>query len=121
MTLPPEAGEYMPVPVSPRLTRIASGDRPRTSAVTIAIAVRVPPPMSCVPQMHSTVPSEWMITLASAFGPPYIGQTAVPMPKPRRTAPRAAAAAAGERRRSQPIALAAVSYIWRSALAGLSV
>ena len=119
MTLPPEAGEYIPVSVSPRTTLICSGRSPRTSAATTAIAVRVPVPMSWVPQTHSTFPSEWMRTAASAGGPPYIPQTAVPMPRPRRTVP-AESPSPGARRLDQPISFAPRSYSRRSAFAGWS-
>src|SRR5439155_5040201 len=64
---PPEGGYAL----SPILTLTVSTGRPRVSAATIAITVRVPVPRSCEPSSAETDPSGLIVTLHSlACGPP---------------------------------------------------
>ena len=81
--LPPLPPEGNPGSLSPTLTVISVGASPNSSATMIAIAVRMPVPISCVPVTASTVPSALMVTRASVPRPPPPPQRPLPSPMPR--------------------------------------
>src|SRR5262249_20354698 len=80
VVLPPLAplAAYLDVPM---FTRIDSYGRPKVSASTRAMTVRVPVPRSCVPHIVSTSPLGWMRTLQADWpAPPPQVWMAIPRP-----------------------------------------
>ena len=66
--------------VSPSSTRMSATVSPSSSATTCASTVRVPVPMSCVPQRRTAVPSGLRCTVAYAGGNPLPPQSCEAIP-----------------------------------------
>src|SRR5262245_34831697 len=92
----------------PMFTRIDSYGRPKHSARTSAITVRVPEPRSCVPQVVSTSPVGWTFTeqIDCPAPPP---QVWIARPNPSTTEPLAAPLPCGCHLAFQSINFAAIS------------
>ncbi len=84
VVLPPDE-PHQGYSVLPSLTVISSGFRPNVSAVTVAIYVLVPQPMSWVPHTASTLPSLWSLISADVPGLPVPHHIWLAIPSPRLT------------------------------------